>query len=665
MSFQSTGYCNEEYINNEKCYKMVEFNELQNAENFYKTYVKSKRSKNASTIPAFVSDGVNSADTTESIAGLFNNFFTNIKSASVATENESEIYIKDIFNELKQNKLLNTPKSGFSFSKITLEQVLKAFEKISSSSLPGFTGIPTKILLNSLKELSPFLLNLFNSCIETGTIPDEWKYSIVLPLFKNKGKSDDCNNYRGISLLSPIAKIFETILAEQVSFYFESNNLFHPSQHGFRKNYSCESALHEIISELNDAKDKRLIALLLFIDFRKAFDTVDSKLLINKLFHYGFDNLSLKLITNYFEGRSQLVRLNDFLSTMQLIKLGVPQGSVFGPLLFLIFINDLAFLLALACKLFADDTTIYEVSQTPIETLENVILKFKIKLHPLLKWCKFNRMDINWSKTFFMIVTAKHKSKMMIPTSIEIDSHEVAVTDSFKLLGVLIDNDLTFNQHIVNICKNVNMKLFSIKKLAYLPFVVRLQFFKTFILPLFDYCLSLIIYFSKTQIQKLSNCYYACLYKLFRFDFTCKEMDEINIALEKYHLFGFQHRVVLRLCLFGHKIENVPSAPPKLKEQLLYSTNRNIQYSFRKTTMPTLFIPKIKTHYGEKTFKYFFNKFLEKTCIVQIKLSFIDFRKHIISTINSICTKFTQIFENFDISYKKFCYIHYGKRKNR
>ena len=165
-----------------------------------------------STIPAFVSDGVNSADTTESIAGLFNNFFTNIKSASVATENESEIYIKDIFNELKQNKLLNTPKSGFSFSKITLEQVLKAFEKISSSSSPGFTGIPTKILLNSLKELSPFLLNLFNSCIETGTIPDEWKYSIVLPLFKNKGKSDDCNNYRGISLLSPIAKIFETIL---------------------------------------------------------------------------------------------------------------------------------------------------------------------------------------------------------------------------------------------------------------------------------------------------------------------------------------------------------------------------------------------------------------------------------------------------------------------
>ena len=155
-----------------------------------------------------------------------------------------------------------------------------------------------------------------------------------------------------------------------MSFYFESNNLFHPGQHRFRKNFSCESALHEIISELNDAKEKRLIALLLFIDFRKA---VDSKLLINKLFHYGFDNLSLKLICNYFSGRSKLVRLNDVISTMQLIKLGVSQGSVFGPLLFLIFINDLAFILALACKLFADDTTLYEVTLSPVEILDSLI----------------------------------------------------------------------------------------------------------------------------------------------------------------------------------------------------------------------------------------------------------------------------------------------------
>jgi len=119
---------------------------------------------------------------------------------------------------------------------------------------------------------------------------------------------------------------------------------------------------------------------------------------------------------------------------VQLIKLGVPQDSVFGTLSFLIFVNHFAFLLALACKLFADDTTLYEVTQSPDETLVSLILKFRFKLYPLLKWCKFNRMDINWSKTFLMIVTAKHKSKMSIPTSIEIDSHNELLLNHLNYL---------------------------------------------------------------------------------------------------------------------------------------------------------------------------------------------------------------------------------------
>ena len=140
-------------------------------------------------------------------------------------------------------------------------------------------------------------------------------------------------------------------------------------------------------------------------------------------------------------------------------------------------------------------------------------------------------------------------------------------------------------------------------------------------------------------------------------------MDEINNYLEKYKLFGFQQRVVLRLSLFGHKIENIPNAPPKLKEQLLHSKDRNIPYSLRKTTSTTLYVPIIKNHYGEQTFKYFFNKFLEKTCIQQISLPFVEFRKFIIKNINSICSTFILTFEKFDICYKKYCYINFGKKK--
>ena len=576
---------------------------------------------------------------------------------------DSEKYISDKFNTLKREGLINTPEKLFSFTQTNLEIVIKTFGKVSSSSSPGYSGIPSKVLLNSLNELAPTLVNLFNHCIETGTIPAEWKFSIVLPLYKNKGKIDDCNNYRGISLLSPIAKVFETILADQVGDYFESNKLFHPCQHGFRKNYSCETALHEIITELNNAKDKRLLALLLFIDFRKAFDTVDAKLLLNKLFHYGFDNLAIKLLSDYFSNRAQVVRFNEAMSELRDIILGVPQGSVFGPLLFLVFINDLAFIIELACKLFADDTTLYATTTKSTDSLDTLIIDFVRKLNPLIEWCSMNRMDINWSKTFFMIVTAKHKNKLNIPTTIKIGTNDVSVTDEFKLLGVLIDNKLTFKQHVVNICKNVNRKLFSIKRLAYLPFSVRLQFFKTFILPNFDYCLSLVCYFTKTQIQRLANCYNACLFKLFRFDFSHKELDEINNFLEEYKLFGFQHRIVLRLSLFSHKIINIPSAPIKLKEQILFNSNRNIQYNLRQTSKPTLYMPKINNHYGELTFKYFFNKFVEKICIKNINMPFIDFRRHTINNLKKFCTDFIETFEKFDTSYKKICFINYKKKK--
>ena len=511
-----------------------------------------------------------------------------------------------------------------------------------------------------MTHISSTLTDLFNHCIEIGSIPAEWKFSIVLPLFK-KGKIDDCNNYRGISLLSPIAKIFETLLADQVGEYFEKNNLFHPCQHGFRKNYSCETALHEIISELNNAKDKRLIALLLFIDFRKAFDTVDAKLLLNKLFHYGFDNLSIKLLSDYFSNRAQVVRLGNVISGKRPIRLGVPQGSVFGPLLFLIFINDLAFIIALLCKLFADDTTLYATTANSVETLDNLIADFVRKLGPLFKWCAMNRMDINWSKTFFMIVTAKQKRKISVPTFIKVGSNEVAVADNFKLLGVLIDNKLTFKQHVTNICINVNRKLFSIKRLAYLPFLVRLQFFKTFILPIFDYCLSLICYFSKTQVQRLANCYNACLFKLFRFDFSSRDLDEINNTLVEYKLFGFQHRVVLRLSLFAHKLINVPAAPVKLKEQFLFNSKRNLPYNLR--NVKTLCVPHTNNHYGKITFQYFFNMFVEKICISHINSPFIDFRSYFLNNLKTLCNKFVDIFEKFDIAYKKTFFINYQKKK--
>ena len=191
------------------------------------------------------------------------------------------------------------------------------------------------------------------------------------------------------------------------------------------------------------------------------------------------------------------------------ILLGVPQGSVLGPLFFLLFINDLAYLLlGLSSKLFADDTTIY--SSGP--DLDGVIKDFQTRIKPLSTWCALNRLDINWSKTFVMFVTNR---RMSLPSSVELNGVCVSVVSEFKLLGVTIDNKLNFDKHISIVCRQINSKLFSIKRIFYLSTKVKLQFFKTFILPYFDYCMSLLIYFPKAIIKKLSKCFYLYLFKLF------------------------------------------------------------------------------------------------------------------------------------------------------
>ena len=170
--------------------------------------------------------------------------------------------------------------------------------------------------------------------------------------------------------------------------YFSANKLFYTEQHGFRKGYSCETALHELLSDINKARDLKQIVLLLFVDFRKAFDTVDSHLLIDKLIHYSFDNNALKLISNYFSDRKQIIKQwdpNQTLNTeLMPVTLGVPQGSCLGPLFFLIFINDLLHFFDLSTKLFADDTSLY-LTNDDIKQLQNSKLLKNIKIKNLIK----------------------------------------------------------------------------------------------------------------------------------------------------------------------------------------------------------------------------------------------------------------------------------------
>ena len=312
---------------------------------FYKSSVKIRSDKSNCDIPKMIYDDNDlPVIIPDEIALLFNNFFTSIESISITSNDECVNFNNKLFNKMKSENELATTLQGFSFRNISANEVKEHLNSLKPSS-PGSSGISSKILKLVPDTLAPIFSDLFNCCIVTSKIPDDWKSAIVSPLFKNKGKPTNINNYRGISIISPIAKIFESILAKQITAYFEDNKLLTCHQHGFRRNHSCETALHELISDLNIQMSKRLTSLLLFIDFRKAFDTVDSKLLLTKLFHYGFNTSALQLIADYFDNRLLKTKLGNITSDSKQLLLGVPQGSILGPLFFLIFINDLLFFL--------------------------------------------------------------------------------------------------------------------------------------------------------------------------------------------------------------------------------------------------------------------------------------------------------------------------------
>lgn len=348
------------------------------------------------------------------------------------------------------------------------------------------------------------------------------------------------------------------------------------------------------------------------------------------------------IIRNSFSDRQQLIKFGQTSSTFCNMKLGVPQGSVLGPLFFLLFINDLAFYVrSFECKLFADDTTLYLSNKN----LDCLLEKFNEAIAPLIDWCKFNRLDINWSKTFFMFITNKRVS---LPSTISLKNLncDVKVVDSFKLLGVEIDNKLSFQKYVANVKLTVLRKMYSIKRLFYLATSVKIQFFKTFILPYFDYCISLFIYFPKPAIQSLCNCFNLCLFKLFNFNSKNESVNFYNNFLEKYNLFTLQHRIVYRIFCFSYNLFNNKCSPTGLTSKIIPS--EKTKYDFRKKA--SCAEPALKNHYGENTFRFFFSKLLNNFISKDdLLLKFNFFKTRTFNNINIIFDNFKLIFSKFDI----------------
>ena len=342
---------------------------------------------------------------------------------------------------------------------ISEQEILDIIKALANKST-GPASIPLKLLIIVADLIVLPLCRIINLSFNCGVFPDVLKVAKVIPLHKG-GSTQEVNNFRPISLLSIFDKIIEKLMHKRLYHFLEVHNILYENQFGFRKKNSTAHSLIEITEKIKESIDNGMYGCGIFIDLKKAFDTVNHNILLTKLEHYGIRGSVLKWFESYLTNRKQYVFYNGISSDIASITCGVPQGSVLGPLLFLIYINDLPNVSnKLSFFLFADDTNIYYESNN-LQELEKTVNK-ELKLLSL--WLNLNRLALNVSKTNFVIFRST-KKPMNHNVILIMNRKAIAQKDHVKYLGVLMDQHLSWKQQILNVSKKISRGIGILAKL--------------------------------------------------------------------------------------------------------------------------------------------------------------------------------------------------------
>ena len=283
------------------------------------------------------------------------------------------------------------------------DEIIQTLKTLKGKNNTGHDGINMHLLEGFKHAISEPLALIINKSMETGVIPNKLKLAKVVPLYKNKDKKS-LNNYRPVSLLPCISKILEKTIHKRLYFFMELSDILYTSQYGFRPKHSTVNAVTELYINLMNAFEEKKFTPATFLDLSNAFDTIDHRILLSKLSHYGVRGVALEWFRNYLENRLQYVSYKNCCSETRNVKYGIPQGSVLGPLLFVIYSNDLPHNLTKAkAILFADDTTIFNSSKSMSDIYETMNNELQI----LSDWFRANKPSVNASKTNYIIFT-KH-----------------------------------------------------------------------------------------------------------------------------------------------------------------------------------------------------------------------------------------------------------------
>ena len=387
------------------------------------------------------------------VANKFNNYFLNV------AEGLCEKIPKN--NTRFQDYLKNPNKNKLTLKEATSDEVWKIIHDLDGKKSGDIFGISPDLVKLSAQVIAQILTIIFNQSIREGCFPSAMKVAKVLPLHKGDSMLS-VGNYRPISLLPIFSKIFERLVYNRVIEFIDNNKILSELQFGFQKNKSTEQAVSTILSTLDEAKSRRDSSYCIFLDFAKAFDTVNHEILLKKLDHYGVSGVALDLLRSYLSNRTQQTEINGVLSDTGIIKHGVPQGSVLGPLLFLLYINDISeSSKILKFFLFADDTTVHYSDKTSSDT-ENLLNN---ELSKVSDWLAANKLSLNVKKSNFLHF---HHGKFKKPTiNLKINGVDVEEKEVTKYLGVFIDNKLTWRSHIEHVKTKLSRGNGMISKIRY------------------------------------------------------------------------------------------------------------------------------------------------------------------------------------------------------
>ena len=493
------------------------------------------------------------------------------------------------------------------FSPLSLQEFLpttitevKQIILSSSNSTCELDSIPTTLLKSCIDTLSVPITTLINLSLSEGVFPSVFKTAVVKPLLKKHSlPPEDLSSYRPISNLNFVSKVLERIIHTRLTNHLHSFPSVCSFQSAYRKFHSTETALLRIHNDLALSINEQKVSALVLLDLSAAFDTIDHHILINRLFStFGISESALSLLSSYLLDRSQFVSINSISSSHSKLHTGVPQGSVLGPLLFTLYTTPLSYIFtdtSIKYHFYADDTQLY-ISFSSTDSASSLSL-LSSTLDSIYVWLHNNRLSVNPSKTEYLLIGNPQQQRKIISSSITFGGTLISPTDSARNLGVIFDNNLSFNKQISSVCKNSFYHIRQLKQVrSSLDHKSTIILANSLVSSKLDYCNSLYYGLPSSSLSRLQSVQNSLARLVVP---SVRRTDHITPILKRLHWLPIEQRIKFKIAVLT--FNTLSHKQPTYLSQLLvpYQPTRNL----RSSDQHLLVVPNINPTLAEDPFR--------------------------------------------------------------